>query len=58
MVDGAVSGRWRMPIDDRRRPALELSATTTFAPAITQKMTAKMKKDQIWAAKRTPKTLP
>ena len=56
MVEGAVSRRWRMPIDERRRP--EFNASKTLAAPITQKMAAKMKNDQIWAAKRVPKTLP
>src|SRR6266480_4308149 len=46
MVEGAVSGRCRMPIDESRRPVLALSASTTLAPPITQKRKAKMKKDQ------------
>ena len=58
MVEGAVSGRCRMPIDDSRRPVLALSASTTLAPPITQKRMAKIKKDQIWAAKRVPNTPP
>ena len=45
-----------MPIDERRRP--EFNASKTLAAPITQKMAAKMKNDQIWAAKRVPKTLP
>ncbi len=47
-----------MPIDERRRPVFELSANRTFAPPITQKRNAKMKNDQIWAAKRVPNTPP
>ena len=58
MVEGAVSGRWRIPIDESRRPVLELSASRTFAPPMTQKTMAKIKNDQIWALKRVPNTPP
>ena len=56
MVDGVVTRRWRMPIDDSRRP--ELRTSSTLAAPMTQKTMAKITKDQICAAKRVPNTPP
>ena len=56
MVDGAVTRRCRMPIDDSRRP--ELRTSRTLIEPMIQKKTAKMKKDQICAVKRVPNTPP
>ena len=58
-VAGVASARWRMPIDESRRPPPpDPRATSTLAAPITQKMSAKMMKVTIWARTRTPKTFP
>jgi len=55
-VGGAVRRRWRIPIDDSRRP--ELRATRILAAPMTQKRNANRKKVMICALNRVLKTPP